>query len=967
MYLKNIKINGFKSFADKTDISFNKNITAIVGPNGSGKSNIIDAVKWVLGEQSLKSLRASNLMSDVIFKGSKNRKGLNKASVALLFDNSNNFLNTEFNEVEIKREIYKSGESDYYINNTKVRLKDIQNLFLDKGVGSKAFNIISQGNISDVVNARAIDRRSVIEQAAGVLKYKQRKDESLKKLDRTKTNINSIKLLTNELYTTLRPLKRQQNAAIKYNSYKNELENIEIGLISKDITEYDAKLNSLKSSLDGLNSLLEKYNFQTSDQIEKLKTNNLLSEEQISKLDEELNLIEVKLYQLAKEKGIYEEKIKFNLSEEQINKDTINLKEEEAQLNKKINILKESIKITKESLKKNIVELNNLNDKILERKLKNTNYLNNIESYQKDILILKNKIEITKNNIANQEGVPFSVKNIVNNSSLNTHGTIGSLISYDSKYDTALDTALGYASNFIIVDNFNDAKKCINYLKEHKLGKATFFPLDTIKSRYVNETFNNLEGFISIASDVVQYNSKYQNIIENQLGNILIVKDIDSLNKIAKYFNYRYKIVSLDGEVSFPGGSVQGGTASKVFNYKSILEKEKKELEHYQKKYDDLNKIYTSNNEKYLSFNEQAEKLVRKNYLIEDDLKNKEREMLELAQEREKVVNDIENNSSLSLNKGEERLVNLINELQSYEVKKAKINNQLNELKDNRFNNQNLINSLEKEEKQTNQKIYQLKDEINQKELKKQEIEIKLDNLLIRLSEEYNLTYEATKDKYFLELEEALAREKVKELRTNINKLGHINLDSIDEFERINTRYEFLKKQEEDLIESSKNLKSIIEDMDQIMSEKFITTFDLINKEYKLMFKNMFQGGKGELVLTDPNDILNTGVELIAEPPGKKLGSTVALSGGEKSLAAICLLFSVLNVFPVPFIILDEAEAALDEANVDLFGKYISKKKELSQFILITHKKRMMEYADVLYGITMQESGVSKIVSTKLK
>ncbi len=967
MYLKSIKLKGFKSFADNTNILFNKEITAIVGPNGSGKSNIVDAVRWVLGEQSAKSLRASSGMSDVIFSGSKTRDELKKASVSLVFDNSDNYLNSEFNEVEIKREVYKTGENDYFINGAKVRLKDVHELFLDKGAGQNAFNIISQGNIVDIVNYKPLERRILFESAAGVLKYKKRKEEAIRKLDRTKINISSIRLVIDELSETVLPLKKQSEDAKKYLEIKDDLVNTEIALIANDIEEYNKRYNDLKYDLENLYDDLKKADsFVDLKDIEALKLENLKLDDNISKLNYELIKINDNLSTLNSDKLILEERSKFKIDKETINENILTLKNKEAQLKKDVNVYMHELNdLNKKSLD-NKNSLSNLEDKLLSIKLNRTNTNNYMEDSEKRILFLKNKKEILEQNLLNKEGLPRSVRNILNNPLLkNIYNTIGGIIDIPIKYSTAINTALGFSSNFLVVKDFNAAKNAINYLKDNNLGRATFFPLDTIKSRYSNPNLNDNE-FLGIASDLVEYDDKFRNIVENQLGNVLIVNDINSLNKIAKLTNYRYKIVSLDGDVSFPGGSISGGNESLNKDYKYELNKTINALNEEETKLNKLIKQYEEYNNEFINLNNKKESYYEETFKLNEIINNKTTTFNELKAEYESLEKELSSMDNIINNTLDKEIINLIDKISNLKEEKILLENNLLNLKDKKDDVQNNILTLENDYKIKNNEINNINSQTKEIEIELSKLEVKIENLLVNLSEEYELTYEAASEKYILDIDVNLARDKVKRLKRVMNKLGEVNTGSIKEYDRLKTRYEFLQQQEEDLLTSSEDLEEIILEMDEIMIDKFKESFEEVRVEYKKVFKDIFKGGRGDLYLTNPEDILNTGVEMIAIPPGKKITSTMALSGGEKSLAAISLLFAILNIKPVPFIILDEAEAALDEANVDLFGEYIREKQKNSQFILVTHKKRMMEYADVLYGVTMQESGVSKLVSAKL-
>ncbi len=974
MYLKSIKALGFKSFADKTNVEFNKEITAIVGPNGSGKSNVVDAIRWVLGEQSVKQLRGSEVMSDVIFSGSSSRNALKKASVTLTFDNSDKYLKSDFDEIEIKREVYKTGENEYYINNIRVRLKDIHDLFLDTGAGQGAFNIISQGNITEIVNSKASERRVIFESAAGVLKYKKRKEEAIKKLDKTKDNLASIKLLIDELSKTVKPLKKQSEDAKKYLKLREEVENIEIALISVDIEDSYQRYNILKDEINSLNKKIEDFSKESlTSKIEKLKLEIIKNDDKISDINTEIIKINEEINKLSSEKQITIERQKYSNNKGKINESLVILKEKELEVKNKFDILNNEITnlvADKSNLNKEVDELTNL---VIKLKIKKSTSNSLVDAQSKELLYLQNKIEITENNIINGELYPKGVSAILNNPKFDkVHDIIGNLIEVPEEYKTAIGITLGQSVNFIVVDDFSETKKCIDYLKNNNLGRVTFFPLDTIKSRLIDkkiiEMLNDEKDFIGIASQLVKFDKKYKNIIENQLGNVIVVKDIDSLNKIGKKLEYKYRIISLDGEILYAGGAVSGGKGNtNKTGSKQILKDLKNKLEEERRKLAKLNEDYETSEKEYQKTEEKIELLNKKNVLLNESINNKKLTLKEHEYNLENISFEIKGMDNTLSNSVEEELIRLIEVLTEKAKQKIVLEQDLEKCKEIKHDLHDEVNSLEVVYRQKNTESNRLNVLLKDKEISIGKLEVKLENLLNILSEDYNLTFDAAKEKYFLDLEKEEARIKVKSIKKEMDKLGDVNLGSIAEYERINERYEFLVNQEKDLIEASDSLLSIIVEMDDIMIKKFDTSFKAVSKEFKKVFKEIFQGGKGELTLTDPENLLTTGVEIIAEPPGKKISSTIALSGGEKSLTAICLLFSILNVRPVPFIILDEAEAALDEANVDMFGKYINDKKKESQFILITHKKRMMEYADSLYGITMQESGVSKLVSTKLE
>ena len=975
MYLKSIRAQGFKSFADKLDLEINPGITGIVGPNGSGKSNIVDAVRWVLGEQSVKQLRGSNSMSDVIFSGSESREPQKRAMVALTFDNNDKYLHSDFNEVEIKRIVYSTGENEYYINNSRVRLKDITDLFIDSGAGSSAFNIISQGNVTDIVNSKSSDRRVIFESAAGVLKYKRRKEESLKKLEKTEENLTRIKLIITELSKTVTPLKEQSIVAKKYKEIKSELENIDIALIVKDINAINSEYNVLKTEIEHLKeSLMSLKTSENDAELEKIKLKNIELEDKINEKREELLRVSDTLNSLNSEKQITLERQKYEVDNKRIDDNLLKLKEQELSLKKNIDVATRDVADIEASISEERKKGEDVKDKLLVLKVKRSNANNSLMDANKRAFLLQNKIDILENNITNAENTPVSVRNILNNPRLyGIHNTIGKLIEIPDKLVVAVDVALGNAANYIVVDDDISAINAIDFLKERKLGRATFFPINIIKSRYVSsdviDNIKNIHGFLGVLSDMVSFDEKYRNIIENQLGQVLVVENANTLNVLGKLINYKYRIVSLDGEIQHAGGSITGGTSKKntMLNEKNELNKLK----------DEFNKLNVSINtqtkeleelDKEIADAEEREVVLNKYViLLNDELFNKKTTLSRYTEEYKNLTSELAGMEDLKSNKLNDHLVELLESINKTSKDKELLEKDIKNLKREKDEVSDEINAMEKSIREANSNYNTVNNELKNKEVLSGKLEVKLDNLLDTLNDEYNLTFDYASVSYTLDMDADLAREKVISLKKELSSLGDVNLGSIDEYERLSKRYDFLENQKSDLENSSTELKSIIHQMDDIMVEKFQKSFNEISTSFTDIFKLMFKGGRGELKLSDPGDLLNTGIDIIAIPPGKKINSPVSLSGGEKALTAICLLFAMLRVKPSPFVILDEAEAALDEVNVDMFGKYLSHEKANSQFIVITHKKRMMEYADSLYGITMQESGVSKIVSAKLE
>lgn len=978
MYLKSIKAVGFKSFADKIELDIKDGITCIVGPNGSGKSNILDAVKWVLGEQSVKTLRGTGSMSDVIFNGSKSRSPMSRASVALTIDNSNHYLKSEFNEIEVKRVVYRTGENEYYLNNAKVRLKDITDLFIDSGASRDAYNIISQGTVEDIVNSKPEARRVIIEEAAGVLKYKKHKEESLRKLEKTKDNLNTINLLISELETSLEPLRIQSIKAKKFNEYKDNLKNLEIALIVNDIKKINLEYNKLKARNEELKSLIEeltaKINKNTAT-LEVSKLSNLEVESTLNKLNQNLVELERQIADTNAKKTMILERKKLNSNNDATLNNVLNLKEEILSIGKNINSLEDEIKALnskKDELKTTLDSIDN--EELILRK----NYVTESNEYNrknKELLELNNKIDILNNNILNEVNIPLPVKSILNNPRLKgIYNTVGKLLTFDDAYMNAIETTLGASINYLVVDSETSVKQAINYLKEQRLGRATFLPLNIIKPKYLDsniiDSLKNTTGFIDTAINLVKYDKAYDNIMQNLLATTIIVKDIDALNSIAKHLNYKYKVVSLDGDISYAGGSISGGAKK---NSNSIL-KDRYELTKLE-----TNKVNLETNIRVIdtkinTLNQEQEEIknkknkVNNEYIeLKETINRKNISLAELQSNYKDKENTIKNNEAILNNTVDIELDNI---LKSYYELNGRKDNLLRTIKDYKEKLETArgdLAELELNIKNKNHSLNKYNSEFNSNEITLGKYDVKLDNYLLTLNEEYTMTYEKALHEIDTNIDIETTRLQVSKLKSSIKDLGEVNLGSIAEFERVNERYTFLTTQKDDLVKSIEELETAIASLDEIMKERFKATFASVNMEFQKVFKILFRGGEGHLELTDKDNLLETGVEIIAQPPGKKLSSITLFSGGERTLTAISLLFAILNVKTVPFVILDEVEAALDEANVDVFGKYLETRKDKSQFIIITHKKRTMEYADTLYGITMQEEGVSKLVSVRME
>ncbi len=977
MYLKEIQLSGFKSFADKTNINLFNNITCIVGPNGSGKSNIIDAVKWVMGEQSVKTLRGNNGMTDVIFSGSKTRDALNLASVTLIFDNSDSYLKVPYSEISVCRKVFKTGDSEYYLNNERCRLKDIQDLFLDTGMGKSSFNIISQGEIEKLISDSPYERRTVFEEVAGVLKYKKRKEEALKKLDKTNTNLSRVKDIIGELEGQIEPLKEQSIKAKAYLDNKTKLESIEIALIAHDIEQINNEYQQNKSEIEKLeNELIKISTNSTNEDIEVANKKQKLTELQVSlvELNDKLLFLTKEEERLNGEKNIIQERSKYNAEDQKIYENISNLKENKLRYENDLDSIKKETLIVEKEKDSYTIKKDAKNNESNLLNVEKNRIISDISYKRQSLTNLEYKIKALTDYIEQGGNTNPNVKRIINNPKLSgIHNTIINLIEVDNDYVLALEVALGGAKDYLVVDNPNVAKSCINFLKDNNLGRVTFYPIDVIKPRSVDfdteKLLGNYPGFINTFANLVSYNSIYSNIIKNQLGNVLLVEDLDTANRLAKDINNRYKIVTLTGEIINVGGSITGGT---IKASKSIIS-ERYELENL------INQTKSLDIE--ISKEEEKVKEIDKDLInITSDITELELAILKLNEtigvknNSRSLINDkyaavlkelqdLDNVVHNTLSEEEDRIVN-----KYYNVvnNKNDVAKQINLITKNKDTLMVEIDNLEANYRYSNTMIRDYESKLKELEISVSKKDVKLDNLLNILSESYNLTFEKAKSDYILDMDEKDARKEVNLYRNNLKNIGIVNLGAIDEYERVNKRYTFLTKQKDDLNKAIEMLLEIIDNLDKVMNQEFLKSFKEIEIEFGKVFKDLFKGGSASLKLLEPNNILESGIDIVVSPPGKKLSTISLLSGGEKSLTAICLLFAILNARKVPFCLFDEVEAALDEANVDIFGNYLSKYKGLTQFLIITHKKRTMEFADNLYGITMQESGVSKLVSVNL-
>ena len=1180
MYLKRIEIAGFKSFADRTKIEFEEGVTAVIGPNGSGKSNITEAIRWVLGEQSAKSLRGGK-MPDIIFAGSESRKQLNIAEVTVVLDNTDNYLPLGFSEVSVTRRYRRTGESDFFINKKACRLKDIQDLFMDSGLGKESFSIISQGKVEAIFASKPEDRRGIFEEAAGVLKYKQRKRKAEQKLFETEDNLSRVQDIIYELEDQLTPLAAQSEAAKEFLALKKELTATDVSLTVAKIKQTRDSWESAKTDFEELSKTVEeksRFIQQTEQQLgtlrekrgsldEQLETGQqqllhlsealkqaegqkallserskntqktsaeyreTLNEQRKKKDDAQANLQEVQTQQADKqtEKVALEEKIqqltneaeKYKKSPKELLEDLrgtyVELMQESANVSNELKYLerqytqetaKNQQSVTRfEALRDQLEELTEQQSaaqtktKTLEAQLteEQENYRRLAEEknaaqqqLQKEQQLMydmmsqvqqararqKSLQEIQENYSGFYQGVRSVLQHKEQLSGI--VGAVAELIEVPEKYTLAIETALGASAQHIIVENEKDARQGITFLKKQRSGRGTFLPLTTIKPRSLGahhyQAIKDVDGFLGVASELVSFSENVAPVMQNLLGAIVIARDLDSANLLARQLRYQVRIVSLDGDVMNAGGSMTGG-ATKQGNRGNLFN-QGHELAEWTKRYEEINQalqakeafvrdlqakiadqtesletLRTQGEQTRLAYQEaqsseervatELTRLQKEQSLFSYEAKELEsflndyqvqKETLEFKQvelktQQDKINQEIQQlneesdqleekragiNAELSrlqadyavlderllylerqalgfeeqINELTNQIVNLENQLlalssdsSDHEESEESLTQRLTELatarehlqeqlavwKEMRQSLQQQVDQADSELTEANREQKQLLARQSQADVQKNRYELKLDNALAYLQEEYSLTFEGAEAQADPEIDQQVAQTEVSHLKQAIEKLGPVNLNAIEQYQQVEERYDFLTTQRDDLLSAKEQLFETMDEMDDEVKTRFFTTFQAIREKFNVVFPNMFGGGRAELVLTDPDDLLNTGIEIEAQPPGKKLQSLSLLSGGERALTAIALLVSIIQVRPVPFCVLDEVEAALDEANVARFGRYLSAFQNDTQFIVVTHRKGTMEAADVLYGVTMQESGVSKIISVRLE
>ena len=972
MYLKRIEIHGFKSFADKVDIEFKPGITGIVGPNGCGKSNISDAVRWVLGEQSVKSLRGAN-MSDVIFAGSEDRRAQNLAEVTLVFDNSDRFMKYDYNEVEITRRLYRqNNEAEYLINKQQCRLKDIVDLIMDTGLGKDSLSIISQGNISSFADNKPEERRGIFEDAAGVSKYKKRKLESIRKLERTKENLERIGDIVAELEKQVGPLKRQKDKAEKYLELKEKLTAVEVNVLVKEITEAKKSLDVLSKEIKDLN---EQQASLDADILMKENSNDDIKKK-MYQLDQEVNSLQSKLLEavsnvskLETAKVEIDQKRKHALqsaSKENLQENIANMKAILSDIVNEYNDRVERLNSTEQDLKQLTRDQENRNKGLTELK----NELNQLSS---QINKNRSRKEILLDAIENKSNYHQSIKTVLNlaKSNRNIIGVLGELITTQKGYELAISSALGGAIEFVVTSDDQTARETIKFLRNNKAGRATFLPVSTMKPRQIRlehlEVCNTMAGFLGVASDFITYDDKIGNVVLNQLGNIIVAKDLETANAISKAVFARYRVVTLEGDIVNVGGSLTGGSINQQRS--SLVQKRELEqlaitLEQQETEFVKKRKLHNAlDNE----IKDVSHILLQKQMAyakLEVVVQSKKEELIKTKTEYESLTEQSIELDDFKSGKTENKLIDQLNEAIKY---RDMLTEEIKSKREMRMAYANENEALDVELRTIRKDQKDIQNAINENTIKATKLETMLNNYLTRLNDEYHMTYEYAVEQYQEEINVEQAKEEVYDLRTQIKRLGNVNLDAIEEYKVISERYENMNTQRIDLLEAQDRILAAIKEMDEIMVTRFSETFEKINVEFNHVFRSLFGGGKAKIKYSDPTNILETGIDIDVQPPGKAVQNISLFSGGEKALIAISCLFAILRVKPIPMCILDEVEAALDIANVERFAKYLREFSSTTQFIVVTHREGTMEECDLLYGATMQQKGVTKLVSVKLE
>ena len=997
MYLKALEIQGFKSFPDKTLISFEKDITAIVGPNGSGKSNIADAILWVMGEQRSKTLRGGK-MEDIIFGGTEKRSALGFAQVSLIIDNSEHIFDCDNTELMLTRRYYRSGESEYYINREAVRLKDINSLLMDTGLGRDGYSIIGQGRIAEIVSTKSADRREVFEEAAGISRYRSRKEESERKLQKTEENLLRINDKIDELELQVEPLKKQSEVAKKFLVLRDELRLREISVwmatLDKLHSQADAVNNdyeNAKRELDNAHRSLEALYASSGNISERMREKDVEAEAARQSLSE----IEGRAAECDSEAAVLRANIQSSVeATERMKKDIAEAETRVGEIGTQI----EENRARIDALDKVLAELQDKlisNNNVLEgcrmklstRETAAEQLRDKVNKLSVDCRSMDARIHMLSEMEKEYEGFSKAVKTVMRESQRGNlrgvHGPVANLVKADNECALAIETALGAAMQNIVIDTQNDGRSAIEMLKRTDSGRATFLPIDTVKGNIMKDAPVNDPGFVGVAYDLVQFDAKYDGIFANLLGRTVVAETLADAVRMSKANGNRLRIVSLDGQLINAGGSMTGGSAARgtgILSRANELEELKKRRIKLESEFNNAsseldrarNALSGLRYELDMALEDQAE-------IRRDTASNEaEKRATELAIGQLKVLLEALSGDSEArrgaIKKAEDDRRGIESRLEAVLTKRTNIlaeaekkRAEISEINNKRLELEGRRTKADKDAQERNRELLDLERSCARFEQKKLAADMEEKQILDKLWENYELSFTAAQD--IRQPVENLAKETrgINDLRRQISALGTPNIGAIEEYERVSTRYEFLTGQRDDVEKAKKELLGIINDVTSEMQEVFLREFKLIDENFRTTFLELFGGGKASLILEDEENPLECGIEIKVQPPGKAVSNISLLSGGEKAFVAIALYFAILKVRPTPFCVMDEIEAALDEANVIRYADYMRNMCEKTQFIVITHRRGTMEEADHLYGVTMQEKGVSKVIELDLE
>ena len=997
MYLKALEIQGFKSFPDKTRLSFEKDITAIVGPNGAGKSNIADAILWVMGEQRTKALRGSK-MEDVIFGGTEKRNKLGYAQVSLFIDNSAHIFESDSSEIMLTRRYYRSGESEYFINRESVRLKDIHSLLMDTGLGRDGYSIIGQGRIAEIVSTKSTDRREVFEEAAGISRFRYRKEEAERKLERTEENLTRINDKIEELELQVGPLKEQSEIAKRYLVLRGELREREVSVWMTTLDKLCAQASSVRleyeqvtQSLESARASLEALYAASGSISERMHQKDVESEqarERLSQIESEQSECDSAAAVIrANIESTTEAAARLEEDRQRQESRAAELRARIEENEKRVAAIDAELKKAEESERETQNVIDGCRLKLQSREKILSDLTEEANRLAVELKSAEGRIAMLEEMEKSYEGYSGAVRSVMREAERGglkgVHGPAANLVRTEKEYALAIETALGAAAQHIVVDTQDDGKNAIEFLKRREAGRATFLPLDAIRGSVMRDAPVNDAGFVGVAFDLVAFEERYSNIFENLLGRTVVAETLTDAVRMARASGNRLRIVTLDGQVVNPGGSMTGGSSAKS---SGILSRAN-ELEALRKRRDaaaekakgsaaELERARANLANVRFSLDAaletQAEQRSARSSL-EAERRTTENSVSQLGALLGAVTGDSEQRRRAA--EESERLIASMRErLKEKEKlrrelgkKIAAVKAEIAEITDRRLELEGKRSRAEKETQERSAEIIALERQSARIEQKKLSADMEEKQILDRLWDNYELSHTAAMA--LRRPVESMAKENraIAELRREIGELGTPNLGAIEEYKRVSERYEFLSSQRDDVDKAKKELLNIIREVTGEMREVFLTQFRAIDEAFRSTFHELFGGGKASLELEDENDVLSSGIEIHVQPPGKAITTISLLSGGEMAFVAIALYFAILKVRPTPFCVMDEIEAALDEANVERFAEYLRRMADRTQFLVITHRRGTMEAADMLYGVTMQEKGVSSVIELDLE